>query len=1315
MKVTDIAIKNRIAVVVLTAILVLGGLYSYVTIPKEAQPQIEFATIVVTTLYPGASPDDIESIITQEIEREVATINGIDELRSTSTEGVSTVVIEFLPDVDVNDAAQEVREQVDIAQAEFPSEVEEPIVSEIDASEFPIMTVNLAANYSLARLRDTAEDLQDEIEGVPGVLEVDLIGGLEREVQINVDLNALQGYGLAFNDLISTIQAENTNIPGGSIDIDRLNYLVRVDGEFDDPQEIESLVVDAPGGTPVYVRDVADVTFGFKDRASYARLEVLQEEVESGVFVPVEGAQDLQVISLNVKKQSGENIIETVDRVEATIAGFDFPGGTEITITGDMSENVETLVKDLENNIIAGIIFVVAVLLFFLGVRNAALVGIAIPLSMFLAFLIFQVMGETLNFIILFSLIIALGMLVDNAVVIVENIYRFREEGYGRFEAAQAATAEVGGAVAASTATTVAAFAPMLFWPGIIGKFMSYMPLTLIVTLSASLFVALIINPVITGYLVRLDGEERRPANPRLKRFALGLVAFTALLVGLANWKTLVFLVIAIPALVALYRYALRPAELRFSKKTLPRLTEGYRGFLGWMLERDYTVKRAMLRNTFALVAFTVGFVGLIAGMALADVGPAVVALPLGPAPVPFSLAGLLVFVPAQILLLLGVVGIVFHALESAFLGGRTSVKAGLIFGAIVGVLAVLLYLAGRIDNPAVIIALLSLPAVIAVFGLLGIVFGKNRERLVLTDNRARLLTGTLAMLIAIVGLFQVAPTGVEFFPTTDPDQVQVTLEAPLGTNIEASNRVAEEAFGRIETLLEENPEAEANTKTILTGVGVGGDVMFGGGASGPERSRITLNMVDYDAREEPSSLTMRRLREELQGIPGTELSIEQNQNGPPTGAPVNLEISGPRFEEIVRISQEIKTRLRRAAERGEIAGLVDLTDNLNTGRPEFQVDIDRERAAQFGLSTSQVAQTVRAAINGIEASTYRDGKDEYDITVRLQETDREDLRTLRSLTILDEGTQIPLVSVADINVGSGLGSVTRLDQERVVTVQGDVAEGFNGNAVLAQVRAFLADYIAELPPGYEVDYTGESEEQQESFGFLFVALLIGVALITMILIGQFNSISNPLIIMIAVGLSLIGVLLGLILTRTPFGLFTFIGIISLAGIVVNNAIVLVDYIEQLRERGLEKREALIEGGATRLRPVLLTALTTVLGLVPLTFGINVDFVGLITDLDPDFQFGSSNTQFWGPMGTAIISGLTFATFLTLVIVPVMYSSFDSVALRLKSSFGRGDRDARTSVGDGVGADGHDGYRPVPAEAGGNGAPALPERVAGKG
>ena len=392
---------------------------------------------------------------------------------------------------------------------------------------------------------------------------------------------------------------------------------------------------------------------------------------------------------------------------------------------------------------------------------------------------------------------------------------------------------------------------------------------------------------------------------------------------------------------------------------------------------------------------------------------------------------------------------------------------------------------------------------------------------------------------------------------------------------------------------------------------------------------------------------------------------------GPPTGLPVNIEISGEDFATIRQITHEVRQMLVEGVENGEIQGLVDVTDDLNEGRPEMQVHIDRERAARFGLNTSNIATTIRAAINGVEAGKFRTGEDEYDITVRLREADRSGLESIKNLTVLHEGNQIPVTAVADFDVGSGLGSVTRLDQQRVSTVTGSAAAGIPGPQVLASAQQYLAEYEANLPVGYAMTYTGESEEQEESFAFLTTVLLIAVSLIFMIMVAQFNRVTIPFIIMLAVGFSLIGVLLGLILTRTPFGLFTFIGIISLAGIVVNNNIVLIDYIMQLRDRGMDKHAAIIEGGATRLRPVLLTALTTILGLIPLTFGINIDFVGLLTEWRPNFQFGSENTQFWGPMGIAIISGLVFATFLTLVIVPVMYSTFDSLAIRLRSIFGR--------------------------------------------
>ena len=1297
MKITNLSIKYRTAIAVFTLILAVGGLVSYLTIPKESRPSIEFPQIVVTSIYPGASPSDVESTVSQVIEQEISSINGIDEMRSTSSEGVSTVIVEFTPDVETDKAYREVNRAVDRAQPDLPDAVEEPLVDEVNTDEFPIMTINLAGSYSLARLKEVGEDLQDDLEGISSVLEANLIGGLTREVQVNADLSALKTYDVSFNTLINTIQQENTNIPGGSIDVDRLNYLVRVDGQFDDPaDQIENLVVKTTSdGQNVYVRDVANVIFGFKDRESYSRLRILKRETESGetVSVPDSARRTAQVISLDVKKRPGDNILETSEEVKSTIDDFPFPSGTEVLITGDESENVQSLVTDLENNIISGLIFVIIVLLFFLGVRNATLVGIAIPLSMFTTFLVFQGLGYTLNFIILFSLIIALGMLVDNAVVVIENIYRFREEGYSRWEAARLGTAEVGAPVVAATATTVSAFAPMLLWPGIIGEFMSYLPLTLIITLASSLFVALVINPVVTGFFVQVKGREDEEADaqqsPAIARYGgAALILLLGVTLGIANWKTLVVVGTALPVLYLIHVYVLKPLGDRFAESGLPSLVEWYRGFLGRMLERDYAPKYALLRNTGALAALTIGagIVG-VGGLVYAAAG---------------QTAAMFLLVLGGAMAALGAIGILLHTLESIYLGGWTSVTFG---GALLALMLAILslsYATGRLALPA-LLKLMSVPAGIVLVGLLGALLNTN-DRLLLTDNRAALLTGSLGGLALIGGLFLVAPTGQAFFPDTDPNRVQITAEAPLGTNIETSNTVARTAEDRILTLLDENPKSEANIENMVVNVGVGEDAQFGGGAQQSERSRISLNMVDYAERPESSTRTLEKLRSQLQGIPGTDIEFAKQEQGPPTGPPVNIEISGPEFDRIVQISKEIKSQLNDAAKSGQLPGLVDVTDNLNTGRPEVQVDVDREQAAEYGLSTTQIAQTVRSAIQGIEADTYRSGEDEYDITVRLQEADRTTLESLQNLTVTNPlDRQIPLTSVANIEEGTGFGSITRIDESRVVTVSGDAAPGHNGPEVLNRVQDELSEYREQLPPGYTMEYTGGNEEQQESFGFLGTALAIGASLILLIMIIEFNSISAPFIIMAAVGLSLIGVFLGLILTRTPFNLFTFIGIIALAGIVVNNNIVLVDYIMQLRGRGADKQSAIIEGGATRLRPVLLTALTTILGLVPLTFGINVDFVGLLADFAPNFQFGSENTQFWGPMGTAIISGLTFATFLTLVIVPAMYSAFDSVSLRVTEAFG-GESENASIVSDTVVTESllDDG---VP----GNGAPTAPE------
>jgi len=1260
MKLTELTIQNRTVILVLTAILVIAGTYSYSTIPKESNPSIEIPIFIVNTVYPGISPSDMESLITQPIERELQGINGVKEIVSTTTESFSSVVVEFELDVSINVASQRVRERVDLARTELPPDAEEPTIVEIDFDDLPVLTVNLAADYPLSRLTEVADRMKDDIEAASSIREVEVIGDVEREVEVNVDLASLNGYGISFGQLVGAIQGQNLTIPGGTVDVDRMSYLLRVSGEFERPEEIENLVVARPMGEGprgpglVYMRDVADIVFGFKDSESYARLRAYKVE-ENGSLLEVDESEirDQEVISLNVKKRPGVNILESVEEVLSIVDQTSLPGGTAVVVTGDQSEDVTQLVSDLENSIISGMLFIVLVLVFFLGVRNALLVATAVPLSIFVGFIVLFSMGYSANFIILFSLIIALGLLVDNSVVVVENIYRYREMGHERFEAAKLATDEVGYALIAATSTLVAAFLPMTFWPGIIGQFMGYLPTTLIIVLLCSLFVALVIYPILTAYLVRLDDEEKPPLSVFVKGILVAGLVFLAVAIGMANVTTLMVVLLVTAFFVVTYRYLIRPSAKVFNDRLFPKLLQYYKYLLRKLLKRDYSVKYAMLRNTFALAAFTLAAVfGVVGG---------VVSL--------FSPASAILFGLAALFGALGGIMIIIHLLEAMVIGARGSVYAGLLLGMFIAVILLLVSLGSGVSAMEWGI-LMGLPLLLIIFGVIGMVRNSDRP-LILTDNRALLLNSTMGVLFSIFGLFALVPTGVEFFPETDPNQILVELEGPIGMNIDASDVIAEDVQQRIYNLIDNDPLVNANVENIQTNVGVSGDPFFGGGAQTAERSRLTINLVDFGDRAEPSSITLSKIRNIVTNIPDIIVNVTGEQVGPPTGPPVNIEVTGPDFDEITRISEEITQRLIEASVTNEVPGLVDVRNNVSGGFPEYNILVDYEKASRFGLNMSDIAQTIRIANNGLEASEWRDGEDEYDITVRLRPEDREDLESLRNLNIRTaSGGSVPLVSVAEFREGVGLGSITRLDLERTATVEGRAAPGFNGPEVLEDVQAILADYRSNLAEGYRMEYTGGNEEQEEAFGFLTTALLVASALIFLVMLAKFNNIISPLIIITAVGLSLIGVLLGLILTRTSFGLMTFIGIISLAGIVCVNNIVLMDYVKQLTNQGMNKMNAIIEAGTIRFRPVILTALTTILGLVPLTFGINIDFVGLFASFEPDFQFGSESTAFWGPMGIAIISGLTFATFLTLVVVPVLYSSFESVSQMVKKLAG---------------------------------------------
>ena len=1095
-RLTSMAVDHQTSVLVLFAFIAIAGMLSYRTIARESFPEIEIPMIAVNTIYPGVSPADIESLVTRPLEDELSTISEIEELTSTSVEGYSSVLVEFEASVVLEEALQKVREKVDLAKPDLPAEAEDPSIVEFDFTEFPVMQVNLSGQYGVVRLKEIAEELQERLEQIPSVLRVDVRGGLEREVKVDVHLDRLKFYGLAIGDVIDAIRNENVNIPGGSIDVGTVTYLVRVDGEFDDPTIIEDIVVMTKDDRPIYVRDIADVEFGFKERESYARLD------------------QSPVVTLDVVKRSGRNIIETAELVKGAIREMEaeLPPTTVVKITSDQSVQIADMVSSLENNIISGLILIIGVLLFFLGAGNSVFVAISIPTSMLLSFVILRLTGTTLNMVVLFSLILALGMLVDNAIVVVENIYRYVEEGWERRAAAKKATGEVAMPVIAATMTTLAAFAPLLVWPGQVGEFMQFLPSTLIIALSSSLFVAMVIIPTLCAMFLRLEDAPPRPLTPAARWTFVGGAGLLFLIFASANVLTAVLLTATAVGLWALNRFVVTGVADRFQFSVLPRVLGTY----------EKQLRRAL-------------------------------------------------------------------------------------------------------------------------------------------DHRALVLGGSVAGLVLTLIAFGGFNAGVEFFPEDiPPKEILVDIKLPVGSRVEATDAIAR----RLESDLLTVPGiSDARSMVATVGGSGGGGMMFGGGASGPDAGRVTVSLVEFgDQESDPFDLLATMQASLGTDIAGAEINVEAMQEGPAQGAPVNIEIIGEDPATLKELSDRVLEILR---DDPVYSRLVGLESDLDEARPELSVSVDREKAALYGVSSLDVGMAIRGAIQGIEAAKYRTGNDEYDIVVRLSEEYRGELESLRDLTVMNEGTQIPLLSVAKWEVGDGYGSIRRKDQTRMATISSDVRSGLNSNAVLAEVRQVLSDFAAEeLPIGYRVEYTGQSQEQDEAAAFLQSAFLGAVMLIGLILVSQFNSVIKPLIILTSVMMSTAGVFLGLMVFRMPFGIImTGVGIISLAGIVVNNAIVLIDYVDVLRTRdGLSRRDALVRGGQVRFRPVILTAVTTALGLIPLAIGLNFDFFGLYTSLQPELYWGGEQASWWGPMAIAVIVGILFATFLTLILVPVLYSIAEDIA-----------------------------------------------------
>jgi multidrug efflux pump subunit AcrB len=1054
-------IRRRAAVLLGVFIIFVLGLQTYATMPREASPDVDVPVVLVTTPYPGVSPEDIETLLTIPIENELAGVKDLKEMTSASAEGASIITLEFEPEADIQEVLQLVRDRVDKAKPDLPEDAEDTEVAEVSFSDVPILIVTIGGPVDEQELKRLGEDLEDEVARIPGVLDAVLTGGRTREIRVQIDPHRLAHYELALDDVIGAIANENVNVPGGTVTAGDASFLLRVPGDFEDPREIEDVAVKRVGSRPVFVRDLGRVVDDFADRDSYARMN------------------GEPAVSLAVSKRTGANILEVADAVKALARDHQarWPDGVRFEILGDQSRFVSDMVSELENGIITAFLLVIAVLVFFMGVRNALFVAISIPLSMLLAILIINVFGLTLNMMVLFSLIFALGMLVDNGIVLVENIYRHVEQGEGLVQASIDGTREVAGAVAASTFTTVAAFAPLIFWTGIMGQFMGYMPKTVVTVLMASLIVAVVILPVLTSFLMpraskagpRDPGADDEGADDDDVQPAAGAPSVPPVAQG-------------------------------------SRAMGAYKRLLEWALDHRYV---------------TVG----------------------------------------------------------------------------VGV----------------------------------------------------------ATLVGTFVAYGYLSHGTEFFPDTAPDRAFVQVTAPDGTDLEATDRIVR----RIEGILAETPNVDFYVAETGIAGGGGGDPMDGAQAA-KNKARVTVDFLPHPANAKPDDAirtedtrrTIDRIRAAVREIPGATITVDKETMGPPVGKPVSVEVSGDDYHRV----GELAARLRRQI--AEIEGVTGIEDDYRVGRPELRLRIDRGAATRVGASTNEVASAIRTAFAGADASSLRDGEDEYDIVVELTPEHREDLQSVLGLRIPGSDPEklptfpVPLSAVARYELAGGSGTVRHLDQKLVVTVSSDVEEGRNENEVQAAVGAFLED--AELPPGFAARLGGANDEQRDAEEFMSRAFVIAIFLIAMVLVTQFNSFLTPLVILLSVVMSLVGVLWGLVITGTAFGvIMTGLGVISLAGVVVNNAIVLLTYVEQLLDRGMGLRQALVTAGLTRFRPVMLTAATTVLGLVPMALGVSFDFF----ELRP--IVGSSTSAFWGPMAIAVIFGLVFATVLTLVLVPTLYHIVD--------------------------------------------------------
>ena len=1085
--------------------IIISGSLVFNNIPKESAPDVNLPYIYVSLGLTGISPEDSEKLLIKPVEDEVSNIEGKKEMTSTSYQNGGNILLEFNAGFDPDQALLDTREQVDRAKSNLPDDSDEPKVSEVNISLFPILVVSISGDISEFLLKKVSNDLKDKIQSLPNVLEVQVGGERDEQLDIIVDKNKIESYGLNLNEILNFVRSNNQIVSAGSLDTGDGRFVIKIPGLYENLNDIFNTPIKVNDKKTIKFKDIATLKRTFKDPEKFARLN------------------NKSAFTLEISKRIGANIVETVQQVKELVEAekSSLPSKINITYSGDESTKIKKMLRDLQNNVIFSILLVMSVVILFLGVRSSLLVGLSVPGSFLAAILILFTLGYTVNMVVLFGLILSVGLLVDGAVVVVEYAQRKIQEGMGMAESYIKAASRMSMPIIASTMTTIAAFLPLLFWPGTTGGFMKYIPITVISVLGSSLVMALIVVPII--------GTQTYKIRNLFFFFIIPLAIFS--FINFIGYKFL--------SNYDLGKYLNFVVKIVFSLVIAYGIFRIFRHFKSKGLFQKVIIPKISLSEDEDLT----------------DIN-----------------------------------------------------EAGFFTKIYLSILKVC------INNPLKISIL------------------------------------SIALLIGIYGSYAKFGKGVIFFPSVEAENTKVVIYATGNLSVLEKDQLVAKVENEILKLQIKNNEFESIYTTS-------GNVSNRGESSNDIIGFITIEFNDWDKRRK-ADVIISEIREVTGSIPGIKVETRTQRAGPPRGKPIEIDLTSVDHNLTIQEIKKIENFMM------SISGLKDVESSLPSPSIEYQLYVDREEAAKYGASIAIIGNTIKLLTSGLKLSEFRpdDSDDSIPIYLRLPENQRT-IDELNNIKIPTSNGYVPISNFTSIQTDQETGNLVRINQNRIESIKSDVKMFYQTDAYVRLIKHWLGveqfdipnNFGLEIPefgsanidPRVSVLFKGEDESQNESKAFLQKAFLIAIFLMGVILLTQFNSFSSTLLILFAVVMSTVGVVLGLLITQQPFGIvMSGIGVISLAGIVVNNNIVLIDTYDRLVKKTKDAKEAILMTGAQRLRPVLLTTTTTILGLMPMALKFNFDFISF------EYTYNSPDTQWWVDLSRAIVFGLLFSTFLTLLLTP---------------------------------------------------------------